>query len=49
MEGLERIVGSIDGWRTSPGDALDALVRQVTKINGADLEDDVALLWLGST
>jgi serine phosphatase RsbU (regulator of sigma subunit) len=49
MEGLADIASTIDGWQQHPSGALDELVERVTDVNGADLDDDVALLWLGST
>lgn len=48
MDAVAAIAASIEDWAVDPDTALAELLRRVTAINGSDLEDDVALLWIGS-
>jgi serine phosphatase RsbU (regulator of sigma subunit) len=47
-DAVAAIAAEVGGWTTDPAASLGALLQRVIDINGGDLEDDVALLWLGS-
>lgn len=54
MDGLAALVGELtapsgSGWSAgSPEALLDGLVAETRRLNGGDLDDDLALLWIGA-
>ena len=48
LNAVAELAAGIEGWIDDPDGALAELLRRVSDINGGVLEDDVALLWLGS-
>ena len=49
MEGFRVLVGELLGQGLTGDALLEALVRETALRHGGDLDDDVALLWLGTT
>ena len=47
MEGLEDLLRELVRLDAAP-DVLDGLIEAATALHGGDLDDDVALLWLGT-
>jgi serine phosphatase RsbU (regulator of sigma subunit) len=48
MDGLAALVTGL-GAASAPADALlDGLVTETRSLNGGDLADDLALLWIGT-
>ena len=51
MDGLARLVGDLRATPGGDADAeglLDGLVATTRRLNGGDLDDDIALLWVGA-
>jgi serine phosphatase RsbU (regulator of sigma subunit) len=48
-DGLIEMVGRLAPGAASPDVLLDALIARAQELNGGDLEDDLALLWIGTT
>jgi len=48
MDGLAVLVDRLATTGASPEALLDGLVTETRRLNGGDLDDDLALLWIGS-
>jgi serine phosphatase RsbU (regulator of sigma subunit) len=49
MDGLADLVEQLAPRATSPDALLDAVIAAAQDLNGGDLEDDLALLWIGDS
>jgi len=48
IDGLVELIGQLAPDAASPDALLDALIAAAQDLNGGDLEDDLALLWIGA-
>jgi serine phosphatase RsbU (regulator of sigma subunit) len=48
MDGLTGLVKRLMPEASSPDALLDAVIAAAQELNGGDLEDDLALLWIGA-